>query len=99
MFEFASCPDALLLVCAFSIDDKPDAMLRTIYPLASITASIRISVRSGAVLFVESIFTLVFPAVLPYVVTIAVHDSVLEAALEVSAISPLEASVTAHLVI
>ena len=50
-------------------------------------------------LLVESIVAFVLATILPDIVAVAVHDSILEAALEVAPIAPLEAAVPAHLII
>ena len=50
-------------------------------------------------LFVVAIVACIPTTVLPHVVTEAMHDSVLETTFEVAPISPLEASITAHLII
>lgn len=50
-------------------------------------------------LLVKSIVTFILAAILPNVVSDTVHYSVLEQALEVTAISPLEAAVATHLVV
>ena len=50
-------------------------------------------------LLVKSVISLVFSAILPDIVAIAVHDSTLELTLEVSPVSPLEATMATHFVI
>ena len=50
-------------------------------------------------LFVELIVSFVFTSVLPHVAAKPMHDSVLEGALKVAAISPLEAPVPAHFIV
>ena len=48
--------------------------------------------------FVEAIVALVLAPILPHIVSIAVHHSILEGTLKVAAIGPLEAALTAHLI-
>ena len=74
-------------------------MLHAIDPLALVLAAVRVGVHPLPVLLVELVMTLIFATVLPHVVSISVHHTVLEAALEVSAIGPLEASSATHLVV
>ena len=50
-------------------------------------------------LLVKSIVAFVFTAILPDIVSVAVHHAILEATLEVAAIGPLEASSAAHFII
>ena len=51
-----------------------------------------------AMLLVVVIFTFVLSAILPDVVTEAVHDTLLEGALEITTISPLEAALSTHFI-
>ena len=48
--------------------------------------------------FVEAVVALVLAPILPHIVSIAVHHSILEGTLKVAAIGPLEAALTAHLI-
>ena len=48
---------------------------------------------------VESIVALILTTILPHIVAISVHDSVLELALEVATIGPLEAALSTHFII
>ena len=50
-------------------------------------------------LFVESVMACIHPTILPHIVAKAMHNSILEGALEVSTIGPLEAAIAAHFVI
>ena len=50
-------------------------------------------------LLVKSVIPFVFPAVLPDIVTVAMHDSTLELTLEVTSIGPLETTMATHLII
>ena len=50
-------------------------------------------------LLVESIVAFVLATILPDIVSVAMHNSILEAALEVAAICPLEAASSAHFII
>ena len=49
-------------------------------------------------LLIISVVAFIFSAVLPHIVTKAMHNAVLELALEVAAIGPLEATLSAHLI-
>ena len=48
--------------------------------------------------FVKAIVALVLAPILPHIVSIAVHHSILEGTLKVATIGPLEAALTAHLI-
>ena len=50
-------------------------------------------------LLVKSVVSLVFSAILPHIVAVAVHHSTLELPLEVASIGPLETAVATHLVV
>ena len=99
LFELAVGPDAFALACAVRIYDEADSMLHAVDPLAAVLASVRVSIRALTMLFVESIVAFVLATILPDVVTVAVHNSILEAALEVAAIRPLEAPSSAHFIV
>ena len=74
-------------------------MLHAINPFTAILATVRVGVGSRAMLFVELVAALVFAAILPNVVSITMHHSILEATLEVATIGPLETPITAHLIV
>lgn len=50
-------------------------------------------------LLVEVIVTFIFASILPHIVPVAVHHSILEASLEVAAVRPLKASIATHFII
>ena len=74
-------------------------MLHAIVPLAAVLAAVRVSVRALAMLLVVAVVAFVSAAVLPHVDAVAMHDAVLEGALEVAAVRPLEAAEPTHLVL
>ena len=98
MFNFAKRPDSSLLEITFRAYDTSYAVLHSIDPLAAIFAPVRVRVYSFTVLLIESVMALVFAAILPDVVTEAMHDTGLEAASEEAAIGPLEAAFAAHFI-
>ena len=81
------------------VNNHAEAMLHTIYPLAAVLAAIRVCVCSLAMLFVKLIVAFIFTSILPDIAAESMHDSVLERALKVSTIGPLETPIAAHLVI
>lgn len=74
-------------------------MLHSVNPLAAILTSIGVSVYTFAMLLVESVIALIFAAVLPYILTVAMHNTILEATLKISTISPLETASSTHLIV
>ena len=99
LLEFAEGPNTFLFVRALCADDAAHTVLHAVDPLAAVLASVRVCIRALSMLFVESIVAFVFATILPDVVTVAMHDSILEAALEVAAIRPLEAPSSAHFIV
>ena len=99
LFKFTKGPNSLLLVLVFCADYAPNTMLHAVDPLTAILASVRISVSSLTVLLIVPVIAFITSAVLPHIVTKAMHHARLEAALEVATISPLEATFAIHLVI
>ena len=99
LLELTVGPDALALVGRLRIDDATDSVLHAVHPLASVLAPVRVSVGAFSMLLVKLVVSFVLAAVLPDIVTVAVHHSVLERTLEVASIGPLERTVAAHLVI
>ena len=82
-----------------SVDNASEAVLHSVYPFSTILTAVRISVCSFSMFFVELIVALVLATVLPYVGTKPMHHSILERALEVAAVSPLEAPMATHLIV
>ena len=74
-------------------------MLHSIDPIALILAPIRVGVRPKAMLLIELVVAFVATPILPHISAMAMHDSTLELALEVSTIGPLKASSTTHLIL
>jgi len=74
-------------------------VLQTIDPLAFILATVGVGVGAFTMLFVESVVSFVFSAVLPHVDAISVHDATLEVTFELTSVGPLERPVAAHLVV
>ena len=74
-------------------------MLHTIVPIAPILAAIRVSVGALTMLLVVAIVTFIAATVLPDIDAMAMHDTVLERALEVATVGPLEAAIAAHFVL
>lgn len=74
-------------------------MLHAVDPLAAVLAAVGVGVGTLAVLLVKLVVALVLATVLPDVVAMPVHHSVLKASLEVAPISPLEGSISTHLVV
>lgn len=99
MLEFALGPLALPLVRILSIYDPTDSVLHAIVPIAPILAAIRVSVGTLTMLLVVAIVPFIAATVLPDVNAMAMHDTVLEGALEVATIGPLEAAIAAHFVL
>ena len=99
LFELSKGPDTFLFVSALCADDAAYAVLHAVDPLAPIFTTVWVSVGTLTVLLVKSIVAFVFTAILPDIVSVAVHYTILEAALEVAAIGPLEASCAAHFII
>jgi len=98
LLQFAECPNALALICAFGVDDASNAVLHAVNPLAAILAPVGVGVGSFSVLLVESVVTFVLATILPHVVAETVHYSVLKRTLEVAAVGPLESAETRHFV-
>lgn len=92
-------PNASFLLLLFCIDYVAFAVLHSIDPGATVLAAIGVGVGALAVLFVEFVVAFVFAAVLPHIGTIAMHDPILELALEVSSVGPLEAAMAAHFIV
>ena len=74
-------------------------MLCTVFPLSSILASIWVCICPFSVLLIHTIIAFISSAVLPHVVTVAMHDTVLEHPFEVSSVRPFEISKSTHLII
>ena len=74
-------------------------MLHAVDPLTAILGAVGVRVCAVTVLLIELIFTLVLTPILPDIVTIPVHHAILELALKIASVGPLEASVAAHLVV
>ena len=99
MLEFALNPLALPLVRVLCVNDPASTMLHAIVPFAPILAAIGVSVGALSMLLVVAIVSFIAATVLPHVDAMAVHHSILERALEVAAVSPLEAPVAIHLIV
>ena len=99
LFEFSELPNASLLLILLSVNYASVSVLHAVHPFATVLATVGISVGALSVLFVELVVTFVLPTILPYVGTKSMHNSILEGALEVAAVSPLEASVATHLIV
>ena len=74
-------------------------MLHAVNPLSTIFASIRVGVGSLTMFLVETIVAFIFASILPNIMSMAMHDTILEATLEIAAISPLEASCATHFIV
>lgn len=98
-FELTKLPGSFLFILLFSINNATEAVLHAVYPLTAVLATIGVSVGSLSMFFVELIVAFIFAPILPDIAAKSVHDSVLEGALKVSAIGPLETPVATHLVI
>ena len=74
-------------------------MLHAFFPVSSVFASVRVSVGTLSMLFVKSVISFILAAVLPNVVSISVHYTVLKHAFKISPIRPLKCTKSTHLVI
>ena len=74
-------------------------MLHAVDPLTAVLAAIGISVCALPMLLIELIVTFVLSAVLPHIRPEAMHDPVLERALEVPPVGPLEGPISTHFIV
>ena len=99
VLKFAALPLPLAFVRVLCIDDPANTMLHSVVPVATVLATIGVCVGALTMLLVVAVVAFVTTTILPYIYSMAVHDTVLERSLEVATVSPLKAPVAAHLVL
>ena len=74
-------------------------MLHAFFPVSSVFTSVRVSVGTLSMFFVKPVISFILAAVLPNVVSISVHYTVLKHAFKISPIRPLKCAKSTHLII
>ena len=97
--QLTFCPYALSFYLFLRIVEPAHTILQAIFPFASVSVAILVSVGALSVLFVFEVVAFVSPTVLPDVDALAVHDSFAEVTGVRLAIRPNKAPVTCYLII